>query len=59
MTHLKSTIEHNREEASNDINAVSDLLSAFSGEVDKKYKKIETDTFNLQNFAIIPNDVHR
>ena len=56
---MKSTIEHNREEASNDINAVSDLLSAFSGEVDKKYKKIETDTFNLQNFAIIPNDVHR
>ena len=47
-THLKSTIEHNREEASNDINAVSDLLSDFSDEIDKKYKKIEADTSNHQ-----------
>ena len=47
-THLKSTIEHNREEASNNINAVSDLLSDFSDEIDKKYKKIEADTSNHQ-----------
>ncbi len=47
-THLKSTIEHNREEASNNINAVSDLLSDFSDEIDKKYKKIEADTSNYQ-----------
>lgn len=47
-THLKSTIEHNREEASNNINAVSDLLSDFSDEIDKKYKKIEVDTSNHQ-----------
>ena len=47
-THLKSTIEHNREEASNNIKAVSDLLSDFSDEIDKKYKKIEADTSNHQ-----------
>ena len=47
-THLKSTIEHNREEASNKINAVSDLLSDFSDEIDKKYKKIEAETSNHQ-----------
>ena len=47
-THLKSIIVHNREEASNNINAVSDLLSDFSGEVEKKYKKIETDTTDHQ-----------
>ena len=47
-THLKSTIERNREEASNNINAVSDLLSDFSDEIDKKYKKIEADTSNHQ-----------
>lgn len=47
-THLKSTIEDNREEASNNINAVSDLLSDFSDAVDKKYKKIEADTSNHQ-----------
>ena len=45
---LKSAIEHNREEASNNINALSNLLSDFSAEVEKKYKKIETDTTEHQ-----------
>ena len=48
-TQLKSAIEHNREEASNNINALSNLLSDFSAEVEKKYKKIETDTTEHQN----------
>ena len=47
-THLKSIVEHNRKESSDNINAVSELLSNFSGEVGKKYKKIETETTNHQ-----------
>lgn len=47
-TQLASTIEHNREEASNNVDTITNSLSNLSVEVEKKYKKIETDTTNHQ-----------
>ena len=47
-TQLASTIEHNREEASNNVDTITNSLSDLSVEVEKKYKKIETDTTNHQ-----------
>ena len=47
-TELASTIEHNREEASNNVDTITNSLSDLSVEVEKKYKKIETDTTEHQ-----------
>lgn len=47
-TQLASTIEHNREEASNNVDTITNSLSDLSVEVEKKYKKIESDTTNHQ-----------
>ena len=47
-TQLASTIEHNREEASNNVDTITNSLSDLSVEVEKKYKKIETDTTEHQ-----------
>ena len=47
-TQLASTIEHNREEASNNVDTITNSLSDLSVEVEEKYKKIKTDTTEHQ-----------